>query len=73
MKVRLVSVRAMKERAHLELNPFGQILTYEEAELALFKSGAIVFHIAECHAGPLPADANARPRAIAWMLIRTST
>jgi len=71
--VRLVSFAAMKEPAHLALQPFGQIPTYEEGDLALFESGAIVFHIAERHAGLLPADANARARAIAWMFAALST
>ena len=66
-EVRLVSFRAMKEPAHLRLHPFGQIPTYEEGDLALFETGAIVFHIAERHAGLLPGDANARARAITWM------
>ncbi len=65
--VRLVSFSEMKQTAHLALHPFGQIPTYEEGELALFESGAIVFHIAERHAGLLPNQANARARAIAWM------
>src|SRR5262245_54700472 len=59
-EVRLVSFRAMKEPAHLALHPFGQIPTYEEGDLALFETGAIVFHIAERQAGLLPNDANAR-------------
>src|SRR3954469_24781997 len=66
-QVRLVSFRAMKEPAHLALNPFGQIPTYEEGDLAIFETGAIVFHLAERHAGLLPKDANARARAITWM------
>src|ERR1043165_2667419 len=66
-EVRLVSFRALKEPAHLALHPFGQIPTYEEGELALFETGAIVFHVAERHAGLLPNDANARARAITWM------
>ncbi len=65
--VRLVSFGALQEPAHLALNPFGQIPTYEEGDLALFETGAIVFHIAERHAGLLPQDANARARAISWM------
>ena len=52
--VRLVSFQAMKLSAHLALHPFGQIPTYEEGELAVFETGAIVFHIAERHAGLLP-------------------
>jgi glutathione S-transferase len=71
--VRLLSFREMKEPAHLALQPFGQIPTYEEGDLALFESGAIVFHIAERQAGLLPDDANARARAIAWMFAALTT
>src|SRR6202050_5349003 len=71
--VRLVSFRAMKEPAHRALHPFGQIPTYEEGDLALFETGAIVFHIAARHAGLLPDDANARARAIAWMFAALNT
>jgi glutathione S-transferase len=59
--------------AHRALHPFGQIPTYEEGELVLFESGAIVFHIAERHAGLLPGDANARARAITWMFAAINT
>ena len=72
-EVRGVSLRAMKEPAHLALHPFGQIPTYEEGDLALFETGAIVLHIAERHAGLLPGDANARARAIAWMFAALNT
>src|SRR5215204_5941100 len=72
-EVRLVSFRAMKQPAHLALHPFGQILTYEEGDLGLFETGAIVSHIAQRRAGLLPDDANARARAIAWMFAALST
>ena len=71
--VRLVSFAAMKAPAHRALHPFGQIPTYEEDDLALFESGAIVFHIAERHAGLLPDEANARARAITWMFAALAT
>ena len=71
--VRLLSFKAMKELAHLALHPFGQIPTYEEGDLALFETGAIVFHIAERHAGLLPDEANARARAITWMFAALNT
>ncbi|MBR1233484.1 glutathione S-transferase family protein [Bradyrhizobium sp. AUGA SZCCT0182] len=71
--VRLVSFSEMKEGAHRALHPFGQIPTYEEGGLALFESGAIVFHIAQRHAGLLPDDANARARAITWMFAALGT
>ena len=63
----------MKEAPHLSRHPFGQIPTYEEDELVLFESGAIVFHIAQRQAGLLPDDANARARAITWMFAALST
>lgn len=72
-EVRLVSFAAMKEPAHLALHPFGQIPTYQEGELALFETGAIVLHIATHRAGLLPDDANARARAIAWMFAAVNT
>ena len=72
-EVRLVSFSEMKEAAHLALQPFGQIPIYQEGELVLFESGAIVLHIAERHAGLLPDDANARARAITWMFAALST
>jgi glutathione S-transferase len=71
--VRLVSFGEMKEATHRARQPFGQIPTYEEGDLVLFESGAIVLHIAERHAGLLPKDANARARAIAWMFDAHST
>lgn len=71
--VRLLSFKAMKEPEHLALHPFGQIPTYEEGDLALFESGAIVLHIAERHTGLLPDDANARARAITWMFAALNT
>ena len=72
-EVRLVSFGAMKEPAHRALHPFGQIPTYEEGDLVLFESAAIVFHIAERHAGLLPDGANARARAITWMFAALNT
>ncbi|HTN61495.1 MAG TPA: glutathione S-transferase family protein [Devosia sp.] len=71
--VRLVSFKAMKEPAHLAIQPFGQIPTYEEGDLALFETGSILLHIAEQHAGLLPEDAHGRARAISWMFAAIGT
>jgi glutathione S-transferase len=72
-EVRLVSLRARTEPAHLRVHPFGLIPTYEEGGLVLFESGAIVFHIAEHHAGLFPDEAHARARAITWMFAALNT
>jgi len=71
--VRLVSFREMKEPAHLALHPFGQIPTFEDGDLALFETGAIVFHLAERHVALLPEDALGRSRAIMWMFAALNT
>jgi glutathione S-transferase len=71
--VRLLSFSEMKEPAHRMLHPFGQIPTYEEGDLTLFESGAIILHIAQRHAGLLPDDVNGRARAIAWMFAALNT
>jgi glutathione S-transferase len=51
----------------------GKGLAREEGDLALFETGAIVFYIAERHAGLLLDDANARARAITWMFAALNT
>ena len=72
-QVRLVSFPALKEPAHMALHPFGLMPTDEEGDLTLFETGAIVLHLGQCHAGLLPADANARARAISWMFAAVNT
>lgn len=71
--VRLLSFEAMKAPAHLALNPFGQIPTYEDGDLALFETGSILLHIAERRPGLLPDDANGRARAITWLFAALNT
>jgi glutathione S-transferase len=71
--VRLLTFAEMKEPAHLARHPFGQIPTFEDGGLTLFESGAIVFHIAERHGGLLPAEPDARARAVTWMFAALNT
>ncbi len=40
--VRLLSFAALKQPAHLALQPFGQIPTYEAGDLALFELSMLV-------------------------------
>jgi glutathione S-transferase len=71
--VRLLSFREKQEPAHLRLHPFGLIPTYQEGDLTLFETGAIVLHLADKHAGLFPEDRNARARAITWMFAAVNT
>jgi glutathione S-transferase len=72
-EVRLLSFTAKREPAHLRVHPSGLIPTYEQGDLVLFETGAIVLHIAEHHVGLLSDDANARARAITWMFAALNT
>lgn len=65
--VRLLALGEHKGAAHRALQPFGQVPTYEDGEVTLFESGAIVLHIAQNHRGLLPEDAAAHARAVQWM------
>lgn len=71
--VRLLIFEELREPAHLRLQPFGQIPTFEDGDLTLFESGAIVLHIAERHAGLLPGDERQRAKAISWMFAALGT
>jgi glutathione S-transferase len=71
--VRLLSFAALKEPPHLTLNPFGSIPTFEQGDVALFESGAIILHIAERYPGLLPPNADDRARTIAWIFAALNT
>lgn len=71
--VRLVSFAEMKAPRHRRLHPFGQIPTYEDGEVAMFESGAIVLHIAEHHDSLLPHDRKRQATALAWTFAALNT
>jgi glutathione S-transferase len=64
---------SQKAPPHRARQPFGQVPTYEEGDLTLFESGAIVLHIAESHGKLLPADRAGRSRAIEWAFAALNT
>lgn len=72
-QLRLLSFSEMRRPEYRKLHPFGQIPTYEEGDLVLFESGAIVHHIAQTYSGLLPSDPNAKSRAIMWMFAALNT
>lgn len=71
--MQLLSFAELKQPVHLARNPFGQIPTWQDGDQVLFESGAIVLHLAEQHAGLLPADPDARMRAIMWVFAALNT
>jgi glutathione S-transferase len=62
-----------KQPPHRARQPFGQVPTYQDGQITLFESGAIVLHVAERFGGLLPTDPAARARAIEWMFAALNT
>jgi glutathione S-transferase len=56
-----------KSPDHRRFQPFGQVPTYRDDEVAIFESGAIVLRIAERAGKLIPADPAARMRALQWL------
>jgi len=52
---------------HRRWQPFGQVPTYRDDEVAIFESGAIVLRIAERAGRLIPADPAARMCALQWV------
>lgn len=56
-----------KSIEHRSLQPFGQVPTYHDDEVAIFESGAIVLRIAERAGKLIPGETGARMRALQWL------
>jgi glutathione S-transferase len=64
---RLIANGEQNGAPHRALQPFGQVPVYEEGDLTLFETGAIVLHIGERCPVLLPTDSARRARAYTWM------
>ena len=60
-------IASAKTSEHRLAQPFGQVPTYRDDEVAIFESGAMVLRIAERAGKLIPADPAARMRAIQWL------
>jgi glutathione S-transferase len=49
------------------LQPFSQVPSYQDDDVVLFESGAILLHIARASAALLPSDHVSQARAMAWV------
>lgn len=71
--VKLIGFEDQPTEAYRALQPFGQVPAYTDGGLTLFESGAIVLHVAESSEALLPAEPDARARAITWMFSALNT
>jgi glutathione S-transferase len=58
---------------YLVHQPFGQVPAFQDGDIDLFESGAIVLHIAERSPALMPSDAIGRLRTISWMFAALNT
>jgi len=66
-QVRLLGQEEKSAPAYRQQQPFGQVPVYQEDELTLFESGAILHHIAQSAPALMPADAAGRAHTLTWM------
>jgi len=69
----LIGPEDQKSDRYRRLQPFGQVPTLQDGDLALFESGAIVLHVAEQSTALMPDDSDARARVRTWMFAALST
>ena len=62
-----------KSQEHRRFQPFGQVPTYRDEEVAIFESGAIVLRIAERAGKLVPAAPAARMAALQWLVAALNT
>ncbi len=72
-ETRLLGPDYKTSKQYRALQPFGQVPAYEEDDLVLFESGAIVLHIAEQSETLMPRNPNGRARVKAWMFCALNT
>lgn len=65
---KLITQEEKVSREYKSWQPFGQVPAYDDGEIRMFESGAIVLHIAERCEALLPVDPLARARAMSWTM-----
>ena len=67
-RVRLLDAMHPRPHEYFAEQPFGQVPAYRDNDVQLFESGAILIHLGMQDERLLPADTNARMRAVAWLI-----
>jgi glutathione S-transferase len=65
--VRKFGAASPRPADYVQWQPFEQVPAFRDGEVEIFESGAILLYIAETHGALLPAEPQARWRAISWL------
>jgi glutathione S-transferase len=63
----IIGPEDQQSQDYRSLQPFGQVPAYQEGDLVLFESAAIVHHVAQRSEALMPPAAASRARVTAWM------
>lgn len=66
-QVKLITHEEKLTPSYRALQPFSQVPAYQDDDVVLFESGAIVLHIGRNSAALLPSDQAGQARATAWL------
>jgi len=66
-QVNLVTIEDRQTSAYRAQQPFSQVPAYQDDDVKLFESGAIVLHVGRKSAALLPTDQAGQARATAWV------
>lgn len=72
-RTRLIDRATLASAEYRALQPFGQVPVFQDGDLKLFESGAIVLHIAADSAALMPDDAVGRAKAAQWVFAAISS
>lgn len=72
-QIKLVDFEEKKLPSYRSLQPFGQVPVYQDGDLTLFESGAIVHQIASGSPVLMPPDEAGRSRTLVWMFAALNT
>lgn len=73
LSYRTETVLHQDKTAYRAKQPFGQVPAYDDGEVQMFESGAIVSHIAERSEALMPRDPAGRARVQTWMFCALNT
>ncbi len=71
--LKLITSKDQNTKEYRQIQPYGQVPAYEEGDIKMYESGAIVLHIGEKSEKLIPRNPSARARAITWVFSATNT
>lgn len=67
-RTELLDATHPRDDAYRSRQPFGQVPAFDDGDVSLFESGAILLYLAEHEERLLPREARARWEAVSWLI-----